>query len=100
MPETLSAMTRSMPEITDITAMSVVVARMMPRMVMKLLSLLERRDWTAPFTASQNDALCVVIQTLDGSMGELLAKCVGYHSIVAGSVCTCGAGCQPTRRLW
>jgi hypothetical protein len=65
------------------TAISVVVARMMPRRVRKLLSLLPRRDWTAPFTASQKDALCVVIQTFDGSMVECLANGVEYQSIVA-----------------
>src|ERR1700732_2063942 len=84
MLETLSAMTRSIPEITDMTAISVVVARMMPRRGRKLLSLLPRRDWTAPFTARQNDALCVVIETLDGSRGELLAKCVGYRPYCSG----------------
>src|SRR5580692_505099 len=51
-----------MPEITDITAISVVVARMMPSSVRKLRSLLPRSDWMAPVTASQNDA-CVLIQS-------------------------------------
>ena len=37
-----------MPEITDMTAMSVVVARMMPSSVRKLRSLLPRSDWMAP----------------------------------------------------
>src|SRR5271169_2407464 len=45
-----------MPEITDITAISVVVARMIPSSVRKLRSLLPRSEWRAPFTASQNDA--------------------------------------------
>jgi hypothetical protein len=45
-----------MPEITDITAISVVVARMIPSNVRKLRSLLPRSEWRAPLTASQNDA--------------------------------------------
>src|SRR5690606_17802738 len=51
-----------MPRMTLITAMRVVVARMMPRRVRKLLSLLERRDAAAPVTASQKDAvwLCIL----------------------------------------
>ena len=57
-----------MPEITDITAISVVVARMIPSRVRKLRSLLPRSEWTAPVTASQNDA-CVPIQNLDVSEG-------------------------------
>src|ERR1700678_692588 len=57
-----------MPEITDITAISVVVARMMPSSVRKLRSLLPRSDWMAPVTASQNDA-CVLIQSLHGRRG-------------------------------
>src|ERR1700683_4868586 len=51
-----------MPEITDITAIRVVVAKMIPSSVRKLRSLLPRNDWTAPVTASQNDA-CVLIQS-------------------------------------
>ena len=46
----------------DITAISVVVARIIPSRVRKLRSLLPRSEWRAPFTASQNDA-CDVIQT-------------------------------------
>ena len=45
-----------MPEITLITAISVVVARIIPSSVRKLRSLLPRSEWSAPFTASQNDA--------------------------------------------
>ena len=60
MSETFCAMTTSMPEITDITAIKVAVARMMPNKVRKLRSLLPRRDCSAPTTASQNDA-CEVI---------------------------------------
>src|SRR5579883_2356635 len=44
------------------TAISVVVARMMPSSVRKLRSLLERSDAIAPFTASQNEA-CPCIST-------------------------------------
>src|ERR1017187_3149628 len=49
-----------MPEITDITAIRVVVARMMPSRVRKLRSLLPRSDWTAATTASQNDARALI----------------------------------------
>ena len=56
MLETFCAIYTSMPEITDITAISVVVARMIPSSVRKLRSLLPRSEWRAPFTASQNDA--------------------------------------------
>ena len=46
----------SIPLITLITAISVVVARMMPSRVRKLLSLLERSEAAAPAIASQKDA--------------------------------------------
>src|ERR1017187_9205132 len=49
-----------MPEITDITRIRVVVARMMPSRVRKLRSLLPRSDWTAATTASQNDARALI----------------------------------------
>src|SRR6185295_13694724 len=62
-----------MPEITDITAIRVVVARMIPSSVRKLRSLLPRSAWRALFTASQNDAW-VFIQTCDGRAGERLAR--------------------------
>src|SRR5436309_86488 len=66
-----------MPEITLITAISVVVARMMPSRVRKLRSLLPRSEWRAPFTASQNDA-CEFMCTLDASHRGLLAAAVLY----------------------
>jgi uncharacterized protein YeaO (DUF488 family) len=46
-----------MPLMTAMTAIRVVVARMMPRSVRKLRSLLEWSDAAAPRTASQKDAL-------------------------------------------
>src|SRR5579863_1104430 len=46
-----------MPLITDMTAIRVVVARIMPSSVRKLRSLLESSEAAAPRTASQNDAL-------------------------------------------
>src|ERR1017187_547226 len=49
-----------MPEITDITKIRVVVARMMPSRVRKLRSLLPRSDWTAATAASQNDARALI----------------------------------------
>jgi hypothetical protein len=55
-----------MPEITDITEMSVAVARMIPSSVRKLRILAALRDCAAPFTASQKDAFPVVIYVLDG----------------------------------
>ena len=73
-----------MPEITDITAISVVVARMMPSSVRKLRSLLPRSDCSAPITASQNDA-CVSFKALTMRAGCLLAFCAMIHSIIAAS---------------
>src|ERR1700730_10223071 len=46
-----------MPLITAMTAIKVVVARMIPRSVRKLRSLLDRSEAAAPSTASQKDAL-------------------------------------------
>src|SRR6476646_7007975 len=46
-----------MPLITAITAIKVLVARMMPSSVRKLRSLLDRSEAAAPRTASQKDAL-------------------------------------------
>src|ERR1035437_8248257 len=66
---TFWATTTSMPEMTDITEIRVVVARMMPNSVRKLRSLAHRSDWEAHFTASQNDALPVLIYDLDDSYG-------------------------------
>ena len=57
MLETLSAMYRFMPWINAVTAISVVVARMIPSKVRKLRSLLVRRESTAMRVASQNEAL-------------------------------------------
>src|ERR1017187_6957509 len=68
-----SAITRFIPEITDITAMSVVVARMIPSSVKKLHSLLECSDWTAPVTASQNDACEVFILRPGRNEGQALS---------------------------
>src|SRR5690349_21853425 len=62
-----------MPEITLITAMSVVVARMIPSRVRKLRSLLPRSAWRALFTASQNEAW-EFIQTCDERAGQRLAR--------------------------
>src|ERR1039457_1827596 len=70
---TFWATTTSMPEMTDITEIRVVVARMMPNSVRKLRSLADRSDWAAPFTASQNDALPVLIYDLDDSYGPFIA---------------------------
>src|SRR5438874_13470569 len=60
MVDAFCAMYTSMPEITLITAISVVVARMMPSSVRKLRSLLPRSECRAPFTASQNDAFDLI----------------------------------------
>ena len=57
MLETVLAMYTSMPWIMDITAISVVVARMMPSRVRKLRSLLERSESAATAAASRNDAV-------------------------------------------
>src|ERR1019366_9978211 len=84
MLETFWAMYTSMPLITDMTAIRVVVARMMPSSVRKLRSLLPRRDWTAPITASQNEA-CVFIYSLDESLGDFVALWSVIHSIIASS---------------
>ena len=61
-----------MPEITDITAIRVVVARIMPSSVRKLRSLLARNDCAAPVTASQNEA-CDFIQA-DSSLSYVTAR--------------------------
>src|SRR5580658_9783429 len=58
-----------MPEITDITAISVVEARMMPGSVIKLRSLLPRSDWTAPVTASQTMRACSFNPMWRGPLG-------------------------------
>ena len=60
MSETFWAITTSMPEITDITAINVAVASIIPNNVRKLRSLLPRSDWTAPTTASQKEACDVI----------------------------------------
>src|ERR1039458_6838102 len=70
---TFWATTTSMPEMTDITEIRVVVARMIPRSVRKLRSLADRSDCAAPFTASQNEALPVLIYDLDVSYGPFIA---------------------------
>jgi hypothetical protein len=57
MSETLLAMYTSMPWITDITAIKVVVARMIPNNVKKLRSLLERKESAATAVASRKDAV-------------------------------------------
>src|ERR1019366_1170869 len=56
MLETFSAMYRFMPWIRAVTAIRVVVARMMPRSVRKLRSLFLRSESRAIRVASQNDA--------------------------------------------
>ncbi len=67
-----------MPEITDITAMSVVVARMMPSSVRKLRSLLELSDCKAPRRASQKDAWLLIsnpaVQNLDGAAAQFISS--------------------------
>src|SRR5438874_8201009 len=72
MVDAFCAMYTSMPEITLITAISVVVARMMPRSVRKLRSLLPRSECKAPFTASQNDAFDLI--------QPLISFNLGFHS--------------------
>ena len=57
MLETLSAMYRFMPWISAVTAISVVVARMIPSRVRKLRSLFLRSESTAIRAASQKEAL-------------------------------------------
>ena len=57
MLETLSAMYRFMPWIRAVTAIRVVVARMMPSSVRKLRSLFLRRESRAMRAASQKEAL-------------------------------------------
>ena len=59
--DTLSAMYMSMPWMTDITAMSVVVARMIPKSVRKLRSLLPRKESAATEAASRNDAVWAIL---------------------------------------
>ena len=49
----------SMPWIMAITAISVVVARMIPSSVRKLRSFLERSESAAIAAASANDAVCL-----------------------------------------
>src|SRR6266849_5712353 len=49
-----------MPWITDMTAINVVVARMMPNSVRKLRSLLERNESAATSVASRNDAVWAI----------------------------------------
>ena len=62
MEEALSAMYTSMPWITHITAISVVVERIIPSSVRKLRSLLDRRESNATLAASRKDAwLCTVL---------------------------------------
>ena len=56
MLETFSAMYRFMPWISAVTAISVVVARMMPSSVRKLRSLFLRSESSAIRVASQKDA--------------------------------------------
>src|ERR1035438_4506103 len=73
-----------MPEITDITAIKVVVARIMPSRVRKLRSLLPRSEWRAPFTASQNEAW-EFIQTFDELDEVSLTIVPAIHFIIASS---------------
>ena len=56
MLDAVSAMKTSMPWITEMTAMSVVVERMMPSSVRKLRILLDRRESNATEAASRKDA--------------------------------------------
>ena len=56
MEEAVSAMYTSMPWITAITAISVVVERIIPSSVRKLRSLLERSESKATEAASKKDA--------------------------------------------
>ena len=56
MSETVSAINMSMPWITLITAINVVVARITPNSVKKLRSLLPRRESSAKLADSQKDA--------------------------------------------
>jgi hypothetical protein len=51
----------SIPWITLITAMRVVVARMMPNNVKKLRNLLDWSDCAATRTASQNEAFAFIL---------------------------------------
>src|SRR5579864_3619896 len=62
----LLAMYTSMPWMTDMTAMSVVVARIMPNRVRKLRSLLERKESAATDVASRNDAVWAIVGSLSG----------------------------------
>ena len=57
MLETVLAMYTSMPWIIDITAISVVVARMIPSRVRKLRNLLERSESAAMDATSRNEAV-------------------------------------------
>jgi hypothetical protein len=56
MEEAVLAIYTSMPWMTDITAISVVVEMIMPNRVRKLRSLLERSESKATEAASKNDA--------------------------------------------
>ena len=81
MLDTFCATYTFMPSITDMTAISVVVARIIPSSVRKLRSLLPRRDSAAPLTASPKEAL-VLIQYPD-EISECLVPCALIHSIMA-----------------
>src|ERR1039457_1221402 len=65
-----------MPEITLITAINVVVARMMPSSVRKLRNLLPRSDWRAPRTGriTHEDPDLKDSFTQSGQMGEVTAE--------------------------
>src|SRR5260370_16255633 len=86
MLETFSAIYRFIPWIKAVTAISVVVARIMPSSVRKLRSLFLRSESTAILVASQNDAerrnfrvSNTGLVEEDGACGEIVpGKCVNY----------------------
>ena len=87
MLETFSAMYRFIPWIRAVTAISVVVARMIPSSVRKLRSLFLRSESTAIRVASQNDAdrrnfrvSDTGLVEEDGSAGEIVpGKWAGFY---------------------
>ena len=81
MLDTFCATYTFMPSITDMTAISVVVARIIPSSVRKLRSLLPRRESAAPLIASPKEAL-VLIQYPDEIWGWFV-PCALIHSIMA-----------------
>ena len=81
MLDTFCATYTFMPSITDMTAIRVVVARMIPSSVRKLRNLLPRKESAAPVTASPKEAL-VRIQFPDEWFGCFVPYSV-IHSIMA-----------------